>query len=631
MNTIKFKNQQNFLSRFIHKINLKSGIVIWLIGMICSLIVMKLSNFNDDNFSITCNVLTNNLYVKIMFYLLQSILDILLIAAIVNVFAVLFKYKSSYRKMVISCLYDNLGRVTKRILPLGQEESFTYDAAGNVLTHTDFNGNTITCEYDKNNRLKKKIFPDLTEENYGYTETGRPDTVVDARGTTISLYDLGNRLTKVIHPDGSAIEYQYDTMGNKTALIIENDTTRYSYDQLNRLKTVTDPDGGLTTYAYDEVGNRQSITYPNSTKAEYTYDELNRLKKLFNHKSNGDTISCYEYSLGPAGNRTQVLEHTGRLVQYTYDDTYKLTEEKINDPNFGLRIISYEYDPVGNRLMKIDNGDTTQYVYDDNDRFLTENLELETRNYVYDANGNTLKKIEGLDTTSYSYDYQNRLKKVLTNADTIAYAYDTDGIRMQKVVNGDVTNYLVDKNRDYAQVLEERDGIGTVLVKYNYGDDLISQKRSSLTSYFHYDGQMSTRQLSDDSQQVTDTYTYDAFGLLLNRSGATENKYMYTGEQYDPNVGFYYLRARYMNPETGRFLTMDTWPGSMFEPLSLHKYLYCGNDPVDYVDWSGEFLIVDLVKRIQIQGILSQKALIKFLVVRAIKKALLGAAFGGGE
>ena len=108
MDTIEFKNQQNFLSRFIHKINLKSGIIIWLISMICSLIVMKLSNFNDDNFSITCNVLTNNLYVKIMFYLLQSILDILLIAAIVNIFAVLFKYKSSYRKMVISCLYLEL-------------------------------------------------------------------------------------------------------------------------------------------------------------------------------------------------------------------------------------------------------------------------------------------------------------------------------------------------------------------------------------------------------------------------------------------------------------------------------------------------------------------------------------------
>ena len=100
---------------------------------------------------------------------------------------------------------------------------------------------------------------------------------------------------------------------------------------------------------------------------------------------------------------------------------------------------------------------------------------------------------------------------------------------------------------------------------------------------------MSTRQLTDSNSLVTDTYTYDAFGLLLNRSGATENNYMYTGEQYDPNVGFYYLRARYYNQSNGRFLTMDTWAGSMFEPASLHKYLYCAGNPVGNWDPSGEF------------------------------------------
>ena len=108
-----------------------------------------------------------------------------------------------------------------------------------------------------------------------------------------------------------------------------------------------------------------------------------------------------------------------------------------------------------------------------------------------------------------------------------------------------------------------------------------------MTSFYHYDGQLSTRQLTDGSQTVTDTYTYDAFGNLLNRSGATENDYLYTGEQYDPNIGFYYLRARYYNQTSGRFLTMDTYQGSVFEPASLHKYLYCGADPVGNWDPSG--------------------------------------------
>ena len=126
------------------------------------------------------------------------------------------------------------------------------------------------------------------------------------------------------------------------------------------------------------------------------------------------------------------------------------------------------------------------------------------------------------------------------------------------------------------------------MVKYTYGDDLISQKRGSLKSYYHYDGQLSTRQLTDASGNVTDTYTYDAFGLLINRSGATANNYLYTGEQYDPHVGFYYLRARYYNQNNGRFLTMDTFPGMQFEPASLHKYLYCEGNPVGNWDPSGE-------------------------------------------
>ena len=84
-------------------------------------------------------------------------------------------------------------------------------------------------------------------------------------------------------------------------------------------------------------------------------------------------------------------------------------------------------------------------------------------------------------------------------------------------------------------------------------------------SDFHYDEQLSTRQLSDATGQVTDDYTYDTFGQLLSRSGFTENNYFYTGEQYAPNCGFYYLRARYYNASIGRFHTMDTWPGMQFE------------------------------------------------------------------
>ena len=61
----------------------------------------------------------------------------------------------------------------------------------------------------------------------------------------------------------------------------------------------------------------------------------------------------------------------------------------------------------------------------------------------------------------------------------------------------------------------------------------------------------------------------------------------YRGEQYDPDLGLYYLRARYYNPNTGRFMSRDPEDGNLFDPASLHKYLYANGDPVDGVDPMG--------------------------------------------
>jgi RHS repeat-associated protein len=499
--------------------------------------------------------------------------------------------------------YDNLGRQIRRILPLGMEESTAYGAAGNVISQTDFNGNTITFEYDVNNRLIRKNFSDGTWETYVYTATGQRDTVTDSRGVTSYQYDLRDRLTRRTDPDGTSISYTYDEAGNRISVTIPTGTTNYTYDALNRLSTVTDPDGGVTTYTYDAVGNRVSVTYPNGTVAEYTYDALNRLTNLVNRKSGGEIISSYAYTLGSAGNRIQVVENTGRTVDYTYDATYKLTQESINDPVSGLRVISYTYDPVGNRLTKTDNGVVTNYTYDANDRLLTEN----GTTYTYDDNGNTLTKVSATENVSYSYDFQNRLIQVTdaVGGSVVGYVYDVDGIRVQKTVDGtDVTNYLVDKNRDYAQVLEERDASNALIVSYIYGDDLISQKRIGGTSYYHYDGLGSTRALTDATEIVLNTYTYEAFGTLIASTVVMPNDYLFTGEQYDPNIGFYYLRARYYMPQQGRFLTMDTWPGSAFDPTSLHKYLYVGNNVINRLDPSGKFGIAGISVSLAISSII---------------------------
>lgn len=95
---------------------------------------------------------------------------------------------------------------------------------------------------------------------------------------------------------------------------------------------------------------------------------------------------------------------------------------------------------------------------------------------------------------------------------------------------------------------------------------------------------------------VTDTYTYDAFGILTDVDDLgtpTVNHYRYAGEQWDAELGMYYLRARYYHPDVDRFWSMDTFEGTQSDPLSLHKYLYAHANPVNGVDPSGhEFNLI---------------------------------------
>jgi RHS repeat-associated protein len=104
------------------------------------------------------------------------------------------------------------------------------------------------------------------------------------------------------------------------------------------------------------------------------------------------------------------------------------------------------------------------------------------------------------------------------------------------------------------------------------------------------------RVLTDTTGTVTDTYDYDAFGNLIHSTGTTANVYLYSGEQFDPDLHLYYNRARYLNVSTARFLTMDSSEGSDDRPISLHKYLYAGADSVNASDPSGhDFSIGEVV------------------------------------
>jgi RHS repeat-associated protein len=239
----------------------------------------------------------------------------------------------------------------------------------------------------------------------------------------------------------------------------------------------------------------------------------------------------------------------------------------------------------------------------------------ETITYTYDTNGSVETKVVnsgGTETTfTYTYNLQNRLAKVTVDDgdstdEVIEYQYNSDGIRVQSYyyeltgitkANEETKTFLIDayNHTGYAQVFKETVDDGSITTtSYIIGDDILAQAIGSATpQYLLYDGHGSTRQLSDsDGDLITnESYSYDAYGVMLGGDRATQTDLLYTGEMYDSVMDAYYLRARYYSPSTGTFNRVDPFAGNNLDPQSLHKYTYAHNNPVNRIDPSGNFPI----------------------------------------
>lgn len=282
----------------------------------------------------------------------------------------------------------------------------------------------------------------------------------------------------------------------------------------------------------------------------------------------------------------------------------------------------YSYDNNSNRISKVEDGTETDYSYNELNQLIKEESKGNSIDYSYDKNGNLISKEGSNEDTTYSYNNDNKLIRTTiqqgANVTIEAYEYDYLGNRIKKTVNeNDVTKYLVDTNNDLAQVIAETDDNNNLKAYYTRGLELISQERDN-ENYYLYDWEGNVRSLLDNSGNATDNYSYDAFGNITEKSGSTENNYYYNGEQYDSNTGFYYLRARYMNPQTGIFITMDPYSGSIFDPVSLHKYLYANANPVMNSDPTGNFSLGELEVSIDIQGILDTRTAINVIKIMKI-------------
>jgi len=136
---------------------------------------------------------------------------------------------------------------------------------------------------------------------------------------------------------------------------------------------------------------------------------------------------------------------------------------------------------------------------------------------------------------------------------------------------------------------------------YVYGNSqILAQYDGDYTAnkYFYLSDRLgSVRQLIDTDGDVVKRYTYDPFGGAFaseveEEDNNMKNPFMFTGQWFDSEIDQYFQRARQYNPHLGLFTTRDPVFGRFQEPMTLHKYLYCGNDPINFVDINGKWALM---------------------------------------
>lgn len=468
--------------------------------------------------------------------------------------------------------YDILNRLTEQTNPLGLKTTFTYDNRNKLLTRTDAKGQLLTHSYDALSRRTQTVTADDTLQ-YSYDAVGNLLTATDNDSSLSYTYDALNRIATTQTLDvgfqpALLLSNTYNAISNRIQLDDSaGGTTQFSYDLANRLTRLVTPAGDTIDENYDPAGRLQQITRPNNIISDYSYDVQGRLSSITH------ALTSFSYGYNALGNITSITE-PGKTRTFTYDALQRLiTGGTVTTPE------NYSYDALGNRiashLSASHNHDMANRLLED-DQF----------SYDYDDNGNLISKTAKADAsvTSYRYDALNRLVGIDFADGTAAdYRYDALGRRIEKDVDGTITRYIYDG----ADILLEYDGSNTLIARYSHGqqtDQPLSIERGGQRYFYQADYLGSIRKIVDVNGNEVNSYDYDAYGRVENRSEGVSNPFTYTGRELDGESGLFFYRARYYDAQTGRFISEDPIG---FAGGDENFYRYVGGNPVNALDSFG--------------------------------------------
>lgn len=486
--------------------------------------------------------------------------------------------------------------------------AYTYDNAGNILTSTDNLNNVTTYTYDDQNQL-------LTESGtvsgfdgppVSYSNTYTYDTVgnilTSSDGETTHTYTYGDAEWKDLLTayDGEAITY--DAIGNPTSyyngerwtLGWENGRQLTSLSRQPPVVITTQPEnyygttGSTATFTVAASGDRVTYQWQCSTDDGETWSNVNgststTLNIPTQASVNGNLYRCIakDYMGHVATSQAGRLTVTSSVATLSeFDPEFTLINEP--DDYYGRpgdtatfiveaegANLSYQWlcRAPGSRNFEYLTGETSPTLRVEMTAesegaeyrcFITDahgdmgstriaTVKLDTRDWQMEYNTSGLRTRRISDDKTYSYIYAgDKLMRMTVGDDILDFSYDANGTPLTMTCNGTVYYYITNLQGDVMK-LERADG-------------------------------------GSGAQ-----YAYDAWGNIIAMSGtlAELNPLRYRGYVYDQETGFYYLNSRYYDPAVGRFINADNQL-TMGTLAGVNLFTYCGNDPVNRKDPTGE-------------------------------------------
>jgi RHS repeat-associated protein len=473
--------------------------------------------------------------------------------------------------------YDERGLPEYEELPGGTRRTFTYDDAGR-LTGLSYSGDGAR--------------PNRT---YAYDDNGNVTTVREGGQTQLRrTFDALNRVTSFIDAHGDTIRYAYDENGNLSELTYpDGKVVGYHYDAANRLIEVVDWAGRSTTFGYDANSRLTAIVFPNRTSRTMAYDELGRL------------VSRRDLSLGGAP-----------IVDYRYNyDALSLIREEVSTAGAPVA-----YQPAA-----------MVFTYRGDGRFQT----IDGMNATYDARGNLISLPWNGNLARLSYDADANL----ISGPAGSYEYDGEDRLIAWTTGSGRSRFTVNPHSSLDQLLVERSPGGQTK-RYVYGGGLLYEETGNGIRVFHYDQRGSVVAVSGGNGTVAGTVAYGPYGEIIGRSGNSESVFQFCGlfGVLTDGSGLNYMRFRWYSPELKRFLTPDWHYGDVTDPVTLNRYAYAGNDPINFIDPGGEFLgaligavvgaVVNTVATVVTAAVTGQPLTAGDLIGAAVGGAITGGLLG---